>query len=138
MKEHTFDNLLLLCAVCHARATKGEIDRQAMHAYKANLRLLSGRYSDLERRVLDHFVRHPNAETIPIDRSHQILLEYLIEDGLLELGGPAEGAVWMDTDNRGAVDGPSPNDIVLGPAEWRLTDAGRDVVERLLSGSVLE
>src|SRR4051794_20813860 len=55
VKEHTFDNLICLCAVCHHRATIGEIDRLAMLQYKANLGVLSNRYGDFERRILEMF-----------------------------------------------------------------------------------
>jgi hypothetical protein len=109
-----------------------------MYAYKANLRLLSGRYGDLERRVLDYFVRHPDSETIIVDRSHQLLLDYLIEDGLLRESGPAEGAVWYDTNSRGADGGPQPGGIVLGPTTWRLTAKGHGVVKHLRSADVLD
>lgn len=109
-----------------------------MCAYKANLRLLNGRYGDLERRVLDHFVRHPTSETIIVDRSHQLLLEYLIEDGLLVDSGPAAGALWYDANGGGTNRGPQPGDIVLGPAEWRLTEEGRGVVRSLRSADVLD
>lgn len=138
VKEHTFDNLILVCAVCHARATRGEIDRQAMNAYKANLRVLNGRYGDLERRVLNHFLKHPDQETITVDRSHRVLLDYLIEDGLLEEAGAADGSLWLDDRGAGPGEGPQPGDIVMGPALWRLTDQGKGVVESLRSATILE
>ncbi len=46
--EHTFDNLIALCANCHARVTSGEIDRTAVKRIKANLSVLNHRYGDLE------------------------------------------------------------------------------------------
>jgi 5-methylcytosine-specific restriction endonuclease McrA len=30
VKEHTFDNLIVLCPTCHTRFDKGEIDRKSM------------------------------------------------------------------------------------------------------------
>ncbi|MGC1238228.1 MAG: HNH endonuclease [Acidimicrobiales bacterium] len=50
--EHTFDNLIALCPNCHRRYTNGEIDHKAMLQIKANLSILSHRYSELERRYL--------------------------------------------------------------------------------------
>lgn len=132
---HEFDNLILLCAICHARATKGEIDRKAMKAYKANLRTINGRYGDLERRVLDHFVRHPDAESITLDRSHELLVSFLVEDGLLEqVPGFAKGAVWIPTHDG---DQPLDGDTLLGPTKWRLTEDGKTVVSTLRSNSHL-
>lgn len=134
VNEHRLENLILLCAVCHSRATKGEIDRLSMRAYKQNLLTISGRYGDLERRVLDYFVRHPSAETIVVDRSHELLLMYLLEDGLLSMVGPATGAMWFSEHGRQE---PEPGDILLGPTEWRLTDGGKAVVAVLASARIL-
>ena len=138
VREHAIDNLILLCAICHARATNGEIDRIAMQAYKANLRMLSGRYGDLERRVLDYFVRHPAEDEITIDRSHALLLQYLVEDGMLEQVGHAKGTIWLDTQGAGPNSEPATDDVVLGPALWRLTDHGREVVSALRGARVVD
>ena len=138
VKAHEFDNLILLCGICHARATKGEIDRKAVRAYKANLGILSGRYGDLERRVLDHFVRGDVGDTIVIDKSHEILLSYLLEDGLLKEVGPARGALWLQERDGDSALGPRDGDILLGPIGWRLTERGMDVVTSLRAAVVLD
>jgi len=52
-KEHKFSNLILLCANCHGRCTKGEIDQKSMKQYKANLAMLNAQFSHVERRLLD-------------------------------------------------------------------------------------
>lgn len=135
VQEHKLENLILLCAVCHSRATKGEIDRLSMRAYKQNLLTMSGRYGDLERRVLDYFVRHPSAETIVVDRSHELLLMYLVEDRLLSAVGPGNGAICFSESGR---DEPAAGDILLGPMIWRLTDEGQAIVAVLRSARVLE
>jgi len=36
-QEHTFDNMIVLCPNCHARADRGKIDRKSLLLYKANL-----------------------------------------------------------------------------------------------------
>jgi HNH endonuclease len=41
VREHTFDNLIVLCPTCHARYDKGEIDRQSMLMYKRDLQRAS-------------------------------------------------------------------------------------------------
>ena len=86
VKEHSFDNLIALCPTCHSRFDKGEIDRRAMQQYKANLSTLNGRYGDLEQRVLRFFAKHPEADEIELDGGLDILLMYLLEDGLLVAG----------------------------------------------------
>lgn len=129
---HTVENLILLCAVCHARITAGEIDRESVKAYKANLALLNSRYGDLERRVISKFVGDPQCETVAVDVSHRILLEYLIEDGLLEYRGPADGAVHFQI-----AGGPTPEELPLDPGshfgtgDWGLTESGLQFVAQL-------
>jgi hypothetical protein len=83
VKAHTFNNLIALCPTCHARYDKGEIDRRAMLQYKANLSVLSGRYGEVERRVLHHFAAHPDYESIYLPKGWEILLMYLLGDGFL-------------------------------------------------------
>ncbi len=36
-QEHSYDNMIVLCPNCHARADRGEIDKKALLQYKANL-----------------------------------------------------------------------------------------------------
>lgn len=72
VREHAFENLILLCANCHSRITSGEIDRQSVVAYKANLSILASRYGDLERRILDRFVKQGNAGTTAA-QAHKIV-----------------------------------------------------------------
>src|SRR4051812_22406734 len=57
VKEHDFSNQIVLCANCHGLKGTGprRLDRKALRQYKANLGVLTGRYSNLERRVLDYF-----------------------------------------------------------------------------------
>lgn len=83
VKEHTFENLIALCPTCHTRYDRGEIDRKSMQQYKANLSILNGRYGDLERRVLSYFARRPDMEEIWIHQALEILLTYLLQDGLV-------------------------------------------------------
>src|SRR5258707_3569687 len=84
VQEHTFNNLIALCPNCHERYDKGhEIDRKAMVQYKANLSVINQRYGDLEKRVLEYFAEHPNEDCIWLPSSFEILLRYLLKDGLL-------------------------------------------------------
>lgn len=130
IREHSFENLILVCAVCHSRITGGEIDRQSVLAYKANLSILASRYGDLERRVIDRFVNHPDQTEVVLDTSQALLLDYLISDGMLAYLGPAKNAIYV-----GPGEPPSPEAITpeshYGPARWGLTDDGRQFVDRV-------
>jgi len=83
VRKHTFDNLIALCPTCHARYDNHEIDRKAMRQYKANLCLLNSRYGDLERRVLKIFADNPGLDSVWIEQPLDILMMYLVEDGLV-------------------------------------------------------
>lgn len=83
VQEHTFGNLIALCPTCHSRYDKGEIDRQSMIRYKANLAVLSSRYGDLERRVLEALATAGAGSAMQLPGGMDILLMYLLQDGLL-------------------------------------------------------
>ena len=51
-REHKYENLIVLCPNCHARADRGEIDRKSLRLYKANLRFAHDRFSQFEMDVL--------------------------------------------------------------------------------------
>ena len=84
VKEHTFDNLIALCPTCHTLYdTDKKIDQKAMLIYKDNLGLLNGRYSEFERRVLQFFCDNPKKYTVELPGPSNILILYLIRDGIL-------------------------------------------------------
>lgn len=82
-KEHTFGNLIALCPNCHTRFDNNQIDKKSIFTYKANLALLNSRYSDLEKRIIDSFIKNPMAREILIPGGLDLMLMYLIEDGIL-------------------------------------------------------
>ena len=90
-KEHTFGNLIALCPTCHTRFDRDEIDRKAMQIYKHNLGLLTSRYGELEQRILKVFAEQPNAGSIWLPGGLDILLMYLLKDGLLIDTGQTSG-----------------------------------------------
>ncbi len=83
-KDHTFDNLIALCPTCHTRYDRGEIDRKSMHIYKLNLLLVNSRYGDLEQRVIRKFVKDRTTDEFWWFADMDILLVYLLDDGLLQ------------------------------------------------------
>ena len=89
-KEHKFENLISLCPTCHSRFDGGEIDKKSMLIYKHQLSMLNRRYGDLERRIINLFSRDPNRSDIWILDNIEILLMYLLEDGIIQPTGLVE------------------------------------------------
>ncbi|KAF0247024.1 MAG: HNH endonuclease domain-containing [Planctomycetota bacterium] len=84
VQEHSFENLIALCPNCHTRYDKGEIDRKSMQIYKRNLGVLSGRYNQIEIRLLAELAARPGDrqfEVIP--GGSRILFLGLAKDGLV-------------------------------------------------------
>lgn len=87
-----------------------------MRQYKVNLSVVSSRYSDLERRVIEYFVDNPQFDNIFLPGGLQLLLGYLVKDGLLEIKPklvPAIGGSVFTND------------------EYHLTDTGHEFVGHL-------
>jgi HNH endonuclease len=115
-QDNSFDNLIALCPTCHTRFDAGQIDRPSMRQYKANLSVVSNRYSDLERRLIEYFLENPQYDTIFLPGGLQLLLGYLVKDGLLEIKAkliPALGGSIFTSD------------------EYHLTEAGKEFVSHL-------
>lgn len=91
VRGHSFENLIALCPTCHARYDGGDIDRTSMRAYKANLGLVSGRYGEMERRILEMFALEPFATHIKLPGALDFQVMYLLRDGLLAKA-PTQGA----------------------------------------------
>jgi len=63
-----------------------------MRAFKANLAVLNGRYSEVERRLLETFVSEGLDSRIEIDFSDFVTLSFrnLVRDGLVEVETPPQ------------------------------------------------
>jgi hypothetical protein len=118
-----FDNLIALCANCHTRYDKGEIDRLAMRQYKTNLSVLNNRYGDLEQRVLQAFAVNPSATTIMLPGGLDLLVMYLLGDELLTKTGRDSGIIMSG---------------VPSGVEYAITSKGRDFIARWLQAKDLE
>ena len=111
-KVHEFENLIALCPGRHARFDKGEIDRKSMLIYKQNLANLNRRYGDLERRVLELFARNPDRDDIWVLDNMEILLMYLLENGIIRPTGSVEEI----------------KEKSLSKKQYQLTEKGRDSI----------
>lgn len=83
VKVHTFDNIIVLCANDHARYDRERISRQSMLAYKRNLSVLNGRYSEFEQRLLRLLAQTPS---VLLEGGNILVINtmYLEEDGLVQ------------------------------------------------------
>jgi tRNA G37 N-methylase TrmD len=127
-REHTFENLIALCPNHHTRYDRGEIDRKAMRQYKANLAVLNGRYSDLERRVLQAMADANTApgEGVVLLGGMEILMMHLVDDGIVKM----QSASRISYRVAGNVEIPSHIAYVL-------TTEGREFIDRWLGADPL-
>lgn len=127
VKEHAFENLIALCPTCHARYDRKEIDRQSMYRYKANLAILNGRYGDLEKRVLQYFADKPNENEIVLFGGLEVLLSYLMKDGLIK-----------DTGKTGGVGFGGDYGTIWTEKPYELTDNGRAFIKKWVAAEELK
>ena len=122
-KEHTFDNLIALCPTCHTRYDRGDIDRKAMLNYKHNLGVIISRYGDFEQRVLRVFAQKQQDNRIALPGGLDIMLMYLLQDGLLADTGQTSGIFMNDM----------PSQKV-----YELTRQGREFINKWLGSDEIE
>lgn len=95
-----------------------------MRQYKTNLGLLTSRYGDIERRLLEVLGPEPDGTYVPLPGAMGLMVMYLLADGLL-----------LEVDPH-----PSQQMRVMGipPVKYyALTTAGREFVTRWLSAESL-
>lgn len=84
-KEHKYENLIALCPNCHRRADKGEIDRESLRMYKANLRYTHDKFSPFEVDVLFELYKLPPNTGELFARSMRLLIKRLLDVGYIDL-----------------------------------------------------
>jgi hypothetical protein len=114
-RAHEFPNLIVLCPTCHTRFDGGQIDRRSMLAYKQAAWWRNGRYSDLERRLVEQFVAGPDADGW-VFAGLRLLVSRLVADGLLTATGESR---------------PDGLHASLREERYILSPAGRSLVGRL-------
>jgi HNH endonuclease len=92
VRKHEFSNMIVLCPLCHARKKNSSdprhINRASLQKIKETLMLLNGRYSDLERRIIEEFqekiaAKPGTAPSVVIPQLLHLLVRYLIHDGIV-------------------------------------------------------
>jgi len=94
-KEHKYENLIALCPNCHTRVHKGDIDRKSLKIYKANLRFIHDKFSQLEIDILFKLYKIPSK---PMDWPPfmRILIERIIDAEYIEYHEQKSGGVLMN------------------------------------------
>jgi len=108
VQTHEFENMIVLCANCHGRkkdtSNPRHINRASLKKIKSNLMLLNGRYSDLERRIIDAFREKGAAVGLAVFIPERLflLVKFLIEDGMVSVH-VYQSAMQMTFDNGATV-----------------------------------
>lgn len=87
-QSHDYDNLIALCANCHRRADRNEIDRKALKLYKLNLRFTHDRFSQLEVDILFEAAKLPLGQGIMWTPVMMMLIRRILEAGYIEVHEP--------------------------------------------------
>ncbi len=94
VNEHSFENMIVLCANCHRRkedtSNPRHINTASLKKIKQDLMLLNGRYSDLEKRIIEDFKNQLSTGVSIIKPFYisiylKILISKLIEDNIVKI-----------------------------------------------------
>ena len=129
-QKHEFDNMICLCPTCHRRYDAGEIDQKAMYIYKRNLAKLTGRYGDIELRILTFFAENRSEMFIDLPIGLDILVLNLLKDNLLLRIG---GANPIQFTNRPSVISWMPT-----ATRYQVTPKGLGFIKRWVSAEEIE
>lgn len=138
VREHRFDNMILLCANDHHSFDSGKISHISMKNYKANLSILNGRYSDTERRLLEWFADYGPDKGILLEGGGFLALSMrnLVRDGLVtSIGTKGMHMTTSLVTEDGRHLGMSASSL---PTLFELTKEGKEFVEQWLSAEHLE
>lgn len=118
-KTHEYDNLIALCANCHRRADRGEIDRKALRLYKFNLRFAHDKFSQLEMDMLFQLATGPSGRGEPWTPFMLIFFKRLLEMKYVAVAEQSGGG------------GVFIGGVRANPTFLLITDAGRQFIQEL-------
>lgn len=84
-RKHEYKNLIAICANCHRRADRGEIDRKSLRLYKLNLRFAHDKFSQLEMDLLFDASKLSEGQALLWPPIMNILIRRVLEAGYLDL-----------------------------------------------------
>ena len=115
--EHKYENLIALCPNCHRRADRGDIDRKSLTLYKANLRFVHDKFSQLELDVLFEAYKCEREKPTLWPSFMRILLGRILEAGYIEC---------HKRERSSTVSG-----LTISPDHIYVTQKGRDFIENI-------
>lgn len=116
-REHKYENLIALCPNCHRRADRGDIDRKSLHLYKANLRFIHDKFSQLEIDVLFEAYNSESGQPILWPSFMVMLIKRILDAGYVECHPQG---------NHVTVSG-----LPISPDHLYITEQGRDFIENV-------
>lgn len=127
VKEHKFENLIALCPTCHRLKQQSSdprhINRSSLKKIKANLMMLNGRYSDIERRFIEIARSNPSkTPEIMIHNTMYLMVKHLIDDKIVDAVRVSGG--FRSTDGKG-------NTITNDELKLTLSSVGKNFVDSL-------
>jgi HNH endonuclease len=139
VREHKFENMIVLCANCHGRKgdKRGHIDRIALRQFKANLALLNHRYGEFERRILDYFVANPEPNFVLVPGAMDLLVYYLVADGYL-MRTAGFRAAFMENYTVTRDDGTQLKVGIPSQIAYSLTQSGQEFIRKWQEAKPLE
>lgn len=138
--EHKYENLIVLCPTHHAMKRSGsnprELNANALRVIKQNQIALSGRYGDVERRILAYFIRNPARTEVTLPGDFDILLMHLLDAELIRKEFDADGSLVVQLSEYDST--PTPESSLVIRQVYRLTEEGRSTVDALREARSIE
>ena len=116
-REHKYENLIALCPNCHRRADRGDIDRKSLRLYKANLRFIHDKFSQLEFDVLFEAYNSESGQPILWPSFMLMLIKRILDAGYVECHSQGDHVT---------VSG-----LPISPDHLYITGKGRDFIENV-------
>lgn len=146
VREHRFENMIVLCRNCHHLFKAKRIDKRFIRHIKANLAVLSGRYSEIERRLVEMLYERGD-ESVMLDANDltHLSMRNLLRDGLVAVIRPPQIETRISVPGnpirtRTGADGAayaSGGRYTGGYELWNLTGAGRELAKRWFSAELI-
>jgi len=123
VKKHEYENLIALCPNCHARADRGEIDRESLRICKRILQRLTDRYDRFELVILNELRL---GKPVIMAGNMLLLIKNLLDDKLVSIN--------TDINIDGITYSVSIGDIPLN-VEVLLTDKGKQFIDEWIKAN---
>ena len=116
-KKHEYENLIALCPNCHRRADRGDIDRKSLRIYKANLRFVHDKFSQLDFDVLFEAYKRNPEQPLLWPTFMRILIQRILDAEYVK----------CDEQETDVFAG----NLALSPDHLYITDKGREFIDNI-------